>query len=66
MPNRPRSPQKDAERPEADLPESGGAPNGSEDAESVNREGDADIDAEEAFDEQEEALEDSSFEDEEE
>lgn len=68
MPNRPRSPQKDAERPEADLPESGGAvaPNGSEDSESVNREGDADIDAEEAFDEQEEALEDSSFEDEEE
>jgi hypothetical protein len=70
MPNRTRSPQFSREH--AGLPGPGGASDSApdtaedDDVDSVNREGDADIEAEEEFDDEQEAYEDSSFEDEEE
>ena len=66
MSDRTRSYQPRPEHPDSPLlePDDAMVPDAAED--SVNREGDADIASEEAFDEEQEAYEDSSFEDEEE
>jgi hypothetical protein len=66
MPDEPRSDQHRPRPADSQTPESDGATVPGADEDSINREGDADIDAEEAFDEEQEAYEDASFEDEEE